>query len=78
MKKLKNQLGNLISIGLDLDLFWNISIGEYEISLLGKYTKNTEKHLLSKGFLKCDILYTDNDNFVEFKNDFCRIALNKD
>jgi hypothetical protein len=78
MKTLNNQLGSLISIGLDLTLFWNISISQYDISLLGKYSKNTEKHLLRKGFIKCDILYADNDNFVEFKNDICRIALTKD
>jgi hypothetical protein len=78
MKPLNNQLGSLISIGIDLNLFWNISIGERDISLLGNYTKNTEKHLLSKGFIKCDILYADNDNFIEFKNDICRISLTKD
>ena len=77
MKTLNNQLGSLISIGLDLNLFWNISIGQYDISLLGKYTKNTEKHLLRQGFIKGDVIYSDNPDWVEFKKDNCRIDLTK-
>lgn len=77
MNKIQNNLGNLIGLGLDMELFFSVSISDYDLSLLGKYSKSKENYLLKKGFIKCNVIYNDNPEWVEFKKDNCRIALTK-
>ena len=74
---MNKNLGNFISIGLDLELFYNLTVSEYEFSLQGFYSAKTEKHLLAKGFIKFDYLYADNDKIHEYKCELfkCRIIL---
>jgi len=72
------ELGNLISQNLDLDLFWSINISEYSISLIGDYSKATEKYLLKKSFEHKDYLYADDKDKIELQNGSIRIVLNKE
>lgn len=76
MYTLNEKLGKLIALGLDLDLFWNLSITCYDMSLMGYCSEKTESHLLEKGFVKYDHLYHDDDTLLEYKNGDCRIVLN--
>jgi hypothetical protein len=76
MYTLNEKLGKLIALGLNLDLFWNLSISCYDISLMGYYSEKTKSHLLEKGFVKYDDLYHDDDTLLEYKKDGCRIVLN--
>lgn len=77
MNRIQNSLGTLIGLGLDLELFFSLNITDYDLSLLGKYSKSKENYLIKKGFIKCDIIYSDNPDWVEYKKDNCRIALTK-
>jgi hypothetical protein len=77
MNKLNNNLGALISLGLDLDLFFSMNITDYDFSLIGFYTVKVEDHLISKGFTQGNYIYNDNPEWVEYKKDDCRIALHK-
>ena len=61
--------------GLDLDLFWNISLKPNEIVLYSDNTPKITKYLISKGFEKYDYLYTDDKTRAEFKKDSIRVAL---
>jgi hypothetical protein len=71
------ELGNLISQNLDLDLFWSITISEYSISIIGDYSKVTEKYLLKKSFEHKDYLYADDKDKIELQNGSIRIVLIK-
>lgn len=74
---MNKNLGALISLGLDLDLFFNASIGEYDMRIIGHYSKRLENYVLSKGFVLDDYLYGDNPKNFEYKKDNCRIVLMK-
>jgi hypothetical protein len=77
MKTLSTQLGNFIGLGIDINSFFSITINEYEITLLGFYSEDLEKKLLSSGFVIFNYCYADNPNWVELTKDGCRISLNK-
>jgi hypothetical protein len=74
---MNKNLGLLISLGLELDLFFSLSIGEYDVRLMGFYSKKLENYILSKGFIMYDYLYSDNPNYIEFNKDGCAIILVK-
>ena len=66
---MNKNLGFLISLGLDLDLFYSINIGEYDIRLIGDYSRKLNTYLLSKEFDIEDYLYADKPkNFDDFPN----------
>lgn len=64
---LNKQLGNLIAENFNLNFFFNVSIDNYQIHLLGKYTLITEEYLLNNGFEIYDYAHKDNPLFIEFK-----------
>lgn len=64
---MKNNLAYFISEDLNLDYFWDLSINETRIRLLGYHTPEAEAYLFSKGFEKVDYLYADQDDIVEFQ-----------
>ena len=70
-------LGNLISKSLHLELFWSITLSNDSVSIIGDYSKATEKYLLKKSFEQKDYLYADEDNKIEFINGNIRILLIK-
>jgi len=74
---MNKNLGNLIALGLDYELFWYIEITEYKINMRGYYSKKLENYILSKGFEKYDWLYADNPKECEYQKDGCRILLSK-
>ena len=74
---MNKNLGLLISLGLELDLFFSLSIGEYDVRLIGDYSKKLENYVLSKGFVKYDYLYADNPKYIEFNKDGSAIILVK-
>jgi len=64
---MNKNLGILIGLGLDLNLFYNMSISEYDISLQAHRSVKLENYLMSKGFVKWDYLYSDVDSHSEYK-----------
>jgi hypothetical protein len=77
MKTMNEQLGNLITVGLDYNLFWHLEVTEYNINIQGYYTKRLENYVISKGFKKYDYLYADRPDLHEYTNGNCRILLTK-
>jgi hypothetical protein len=75
---MNKNLGKLIALGLDYELFWSVSVDEYSLQVRGMYSKRLENYVLSRGFEKYDWIYADNPKEYEFKNvDGCRILLSK-
>lgn len=66
METLNKQLGNLIAENLNLNFFFSVTIDNYQIFLLGKYTLITEEYLLNQGFTIYDYAHKDNPLFIEF------------
>jgi hypothetical protein len=77
MKTISEQLGTIIGLGIDINLFFSVTISEYQISLLGHYTEEFEEYLIANGFEFFDYLYADNQDWIELTKDGCRIALDK-
>jgi len=64
MKKL---LAYFISEDLNLDYFWDLSVNETRVRLLGYHSVEVEAYLTSKGFEKVNYLYKDEDDMVEYQ-----------
>ena len=77
MKTISTQLGSIIGLGIDLNLFYSINVSINSASLLGNYTEEFESFLLSNGFEYYNYLYADNIDWIEFTKNGCRIALDK-
>ena len=77
MKTLSEQLGTIIGLGIDINLFFSISVGENSVSLLGHHTDEFEAYLIANGFEVFDYLYGNNQNWIELTKNGCRIALDK-
>lgn len=60
-------LGSLISENLDLSYFFSVNIDEEKARLLGFQSSKAEAYVMSKGFVKIDYLYADNDDMLEFQ-----------
>jgi hypothetical protein len=74
---MNKKLGTLVAQGLDLNLFWYITITDYQLQLRGDYSRKLVNYILSKGFEKYDYIYEDNDKEFEYTNGECRILLSK-
>jgi hypothetical protein len=77
MKTLSTQLGTIIGLGIDLNLFFSINVSVTGASLLGNHTDELEAYLLANGFVGYEYLYSDNPDWIELVKDGCRIALSK-
>jgi hypothetical protein len=77
MKTISEQLGTIIGLGIDLNHFFSVTVGNSGVSLLGYHTNELEKHLRYAGFETLDYLYEDNPNWLELSKDGCRVALDK-
>ena len=77
MKTLSTQLGTIIGLGIDLNLFFSINVSVTGASLLGNHTDELEAYLLANGFVGYEYLYTENPDWIELVKDGCRIALSK-
>jgi len=56
---MNKHLGTLIGLGLDLELFYTLSVSKWEVSLQGYNTEDLANYLISMGFIKYDYLYED-------------------
>ena len=57
--------------------FKRLTLSNDSVSIIGDYSKATEKYLLKKSFEQKDYLYADEDNKIEFINGNIRILLIK-
>jgi len=69
---MKKQIEKLAALNLDLELFYTISLWDYEIRLQGFATKSTLSALKSNGF---DFIYDAEYEFFTAKNDEINIIL---
>jgi len=65
-KIMNKNLGALIGLGLDLELFYTLSVSKWEVSLQGYNTEDLANYLISMGFIKYDYLYLDNEKNSEY------------
>jgi hypothetical protein len=77
MKTLSTQIGTIIGLGIDINLFFSMTVSEYEISFLGFYSNELEGKLISRGFEVYDYCYKNNPKWIELHKDGCRISLSK-
>lgn len=73
--KMNKKLGTLVAANLDLDLFFSISVTNYQISLMAYLSQEIETYLLNKGFYRYDDLHGEEDSMVEMTNGEIRIVL---
>jgi len=62
------QMNNLLSENLNLDLFYSIDIRFNTTRLLADYSEDLEEYLLEKSFQQKDYLYEDDFDKVELEN----------
>lgn len=62
------QMNNLLSENLNLDLFYSIDIRFNTTRLLAEYSEDLEEYLLEKSFQQKDYLYEDDFDKVELEN----------
>lgn len=62
------QMNNLLSENLNLDLFYSIDIRFNTTRLLAEYSEDLEEYLLEKSFQQKDYLYKDDFDKVELEN----------
>ena len=58
---MKKHLGTLIGLGLNLELFYNVSISKYDVTLQSHNTEDLRNYLFEKGFVKYHCLYTEDN-----------------
>jgi hypothetical protein len=58
---MNKNLGTLIGLGLNLELFYNVSISKYEITLQSHNTEDLRNHLFENGFVKYNYLYSEDN-----------------
>ncbi len=63
---MNKHLGALIGLGLDLELFYTLSVSKWEVSLQGHNTEDLANYLISMGFIKYDYLYGDKPENAEY------------
>jgi hypothetical protein len=77
MKTISEQLGNLIGLGIDLNHFFSVNVGNSGVTLIGNHTHEVEAYLITNGFKVYEHLYSDNPDWVELIKNGCRVALSK-
>lgn len=75
---MRNNLGKLVSLNLDLQNYFVISFSNIAIDMQGDYKEETEQELLKAGFVRYEYLYHDREDRLEYKLDNVRVLLNKD
>ena len=58
---MEKNLKTLIDLNLDLGLFYNVSISRWDITLQSHNIEDLRNYLLSKGFVKYNYLYKEDD-----------------
>jgi hypothetical protein len=77
MKTISEQLGNLIGLGIDLNVFFSLNVTSSGVTLIGNHTHELEAYLITNGFKIYEYLYSDNPDWLELIKDGCRVALSK-
>lgn len=75
---MKKALDYLVSEDLDYTHFFNISITDRLIRILGDWTQEAEDYLISKQFEKKNFLYVDDPIKIEYELENIYILLFKD
>lgn len=75
---MRNNLGKLVSLNLDLEKYFTISFTNISIDMQGDYKEETEQELLKAGFERYEYLYHDREDRLEYKLENVRVLLNKD
>lgn len=75
--KMNKKLGTLVAANLDLDLFFSLSITNYQISLMAYYSDEIVSYLLKRDFYIYQDLHKDTDSMIEMTNGEIRIVLSK-
>jgi hypothetical protein len=70
-----NQFGKLVSLNLDLNKFFSVNIGEYDISIIGFFEESQIIELKSKGFVQKDVLYKEDIAKLEYVLEDIRVTL---
>jgi len=63
---------------LEMNHFFNISITKRYVRLLGDWTQEKQDYLFSKGFVKNNFLYENDETKYEMELDYLFVILFKD
>jgi hypothetical protein len=77
MKTISEQLGNLIGLGIDLNVFFSVNVTTTGVTLIGNHSDEVQAYLITNGFKVYEYLYSDNPEWIELIKDGCRVALSK-
>ena len=73
--KISKNLGLLIGLNLNLNLFYSLTFTEYDTALQGNYSLKLKKHLIENGFEQYEYLYKNEKDRLEFKKENIRVVL---
>lgn len=77
MKTISEQLGTIIGLGIDLNVFFSVNVNTTGVTLIGNHSDETQAYLITNGFKVYEYLYSDNPEWIELTKDGCRVALSK-
>lgn len=77
MKTISEQLGTIIGLGIDLNVFFSVNVTTTGVTLIGNHSDETQAYLITNGFKVYEYLYSDNPDWIELIKDGCRVALSK-
>lgn len=75
---MKQTIDFLSAQDLEMSHFFNIAITNRYVRLLGDWTQEAEDYLFSKGFVKNDFLYENDETKYEMELGFLYVILFKD
>lgn len=73
--QISKNLGLLIGLNLNLNLFYSLTFSEYDTALQGNYSLKLKKHLIDNGFEQYEYLYKNEKDRLEFKKENIRVVL---
>ena len=77
MKTISEQLGTIIGLGIDQNVFFSVNVTTTGVTLIGNHSDETQAYLITNGFKVYEYLYSDNPEWIELTKDGCRVALSK-
>jgi hypothetical protein len=75
---MKNKIDFLCKQDLEMNHFFNIAIAKTYVRILGDWTQQAEDYLFSKGFIKNDFLYENDETKYEMELGCLYVILFKD
>jgi len=77
MKTISEQLGTIIGLGIDLNVFFSVNVTTTGVTLIGNHSDEVQAYLITNGFKVYEYLYSDNPEWIELTKYGCRVALSK-